>query len=67
MKAEALEMGIWNGSRVRPGTVIDWPDGAKLPKWLKPLEEGKSPSPSAKKRVDAVVRTLSEMNKQGKD
>jgi len=31
MKLLVKEMMFRDGSRVRPGTVIDWPDGDKVP------------------------------------
>lgn len=37
MLVRCIETGIFNGSRVRPGTVFDWP-GEKLPKWVEPAD-----------------------------
>lgn len=68
MKIKAVEMGILNGSRVRPGKVVDLPDGLKVPAWAVALDETK-PEPEVtaqeKKRAGTkVVRTLSDITKR---
>ena len=35
---EALENCQVDGRRVRPGAVVDFPEGAEVPKWFKRLD-----------------------------
>lgn len=57
----ALELGIWNGARVRPGVQFDFPDDLKLPKWAVPVGDAKA-SPAA----PPLPTTLSEMTPKPK-
>lgn len=44
MKVRVREMGFWNGHRVRPGAVIDVPEGRKVPAWCAPLDAVQAPA-----------------------
>jgi hypothetical protein len=61
MKVVAKETGFYNGSRVRPGTIFEVPDGLKG-KWFEPVETYKAKEEAAEAEPD----TLSAVAKQSK-
>ena len=71
MLVRAKELGIVNASRVRPGTVFDWP-GDKCPRWCEVVEADAAPEkPVTEPEGDIVIagkrgkrqpRTFSEAN-----
>lgn len=59
-KVVALSIGFFQGTRVRPGTVIEVPDDFKG-SWVGPVD-APAPAPKAKP-ARSEPRTLSEMGK----
>ena len=58
IKVVAIKDGFYKGARIRSGQIFDYPKGAKLGKWMVPVD--KAPKPAA---PVASPRTLSEMGK----
>lgn len=75
MEVIAIKMGIWNASRVRPGTKFEVPDGTRA-NWFVPAGAAKAPKPAKPKDQTPValsqlgqrpVQTMNQVLGQQKD